>query len=62
MPSLDLPTLRAVLPGSRPDPGKEWWEHWAHIQAGFSGQCESRPARTQGTLRSSKMLVDPRPS
>ncbi len=48
---LDLPPPRAVLAGSPPDRGRAWWEPWARIQAGVSRQRESRPARTQGTLR-----------
>ncbi len=51
----------AVLAGSPPDRGRAWWEPWARIQAGVSGQRESSPARTQGTLRSPKMLGGPRP-
>ncbi len=61
-PRLDLPPLKAVFAGSPPDRRRAWWEPWARIQAGVSGQRESRPARTQGTLRSPKMLGSPRPS
>ncbi len=38
-----------------------WWEHWARIQARVSRQGESRPARTQGTLRLPKTPGGPRP-
>ncbi len=58
---LDLPPLRAVLAGSPPNRGRAWWEPWACIQAGVSRQRESRPARTQGTLRLPKTLGGPRP-
>ncbi len=57
----DLPPPRAVLAGSPPDCGRVWWEPWARIQAGFSRQHESRPARTQGTLRLPKTPGCPRP-
>ncbi len=58
---LDLPPPRAVLSGSPPDRGRAWWEPWAHIQAGVSRQRESRPARTQGTLRLPKTPGGPDP-
>ncbi len=58
---LDLPPPRAVLAGSPPDRGRAWWEPWARIQAGVSRQRESRPARTQGTLRLPKTPGGPRP-
>ncbi len=58
---LDLPPPRAVLAGSPPDRGRAWWEPWARIQAGVSRQHESRPARTQGTLRLPKTPGGPRP-
>ncbi len=58
---LDLPPPRAVLAGSPPDRGRAWWEPWACTQAGVSRQHESRPARTQGTLRLPKTPVGPRP-
>ncbi len=61
-PRLDLPPPRPVLAGSPPDRAKVWWEPWAHIQAGVSGQRESRLDRTQGTLHSPKMLGGPGPS
>ncbi len=47
---------------SKHERGRACWEPWAHIQAGISGQRESRPARTQGTLRLPKMLGGQRPS
>ncbi len=47
--------------GSPPDRGRAWWEPWARIQAGVSRQRESRPARTQGTLRLPKTPGGPRP-
>ncbi len=56
----DLPPPRAVLAGSPPDRGRAWWEPWARIQAGVTRQRESRPARTQGTLRLPKTLGGPR--
>ncbi len=46
---LDLPPPRAVLAGSPR----------ARIQAGVSRQRESRPARTQGTLRLHLEVPDP---
>ncbi len=58
---LDLSPPRAVLAGSPPDRGRAWWEPWARIQAGVSRQRESRPARTQGTLRLPKTPGGPRP-
>ncbi len=58
-PRLGLPPPKAVLAGSPPDRGRAWWEPWARIQAGVSGQRESSPAQTQGTLRSPKMLGGP---
>ncbi len=58
---LDLPPPRAVLAGSPPDRGRAWWEPWARIQAGVSRQRESRPARTQGTLRLPKTPGGPQP-
>ncbi len=58
---LDLPPPRAVLAGSPPDRGRAWWEPWARMQAGVSRQRESRPARTQGTLRLPKTPGGPRP-
>ncbi len=58
---LDLPPPRAVLAGSPPDRGRAWWEPWARVQAGVSRQRESRPARTQGTLRLPKAPGGPRP-
>ncbi len=58
---LDLPPLRAVRAGLPPDRGRAWWEPWAPIQAGVSRQRESRPARTQGTLRLLKTPGCPRP-
>ncbi len=58
-PRLDLPPTRAVLVSSLPDRARAWCEPWARIQAGFSGQCESRLARTQGTLCSPEMLGGP---
>ncbi len=58
---LDLPPPRAVLAGSPPDRGRAWWEPWARIQTGVSRQRESRPARTQGTLRLPKTPGGPRP-
>ncbi len=61
-PRLGLPPPKAVLAGSPPDRGRAWWEPWARIQAGVSGQRESSPAQTQGTLRSPKMLGGPWPS
>ncbi len=59
--SLDLLLPRAVLASSPPDRGRAWWDPWEHIQAGVSRQRESRPARTEGTLRLPKMLGGPRP-
>ncbi len=59
---LDLPPPKSVLGVSPPDRRRAWWEPWARIQAGVSGQRESSPARTQVTLRSPKMLGGPRPS
>ncbi len=50
-----------VLAGSPPDRRRAWWEPWARIQAGVSRQRESRPARTQGTLRLPKTPGGPRP-
>ncbi len=50
-----------VLAGSPPDCKRVWWEPWARIQAGVSRQRESRPARTQGTLRLPKTPGGPRP-
>ncbi len=58
---LDLPPPRAVLAGSPPDRGRAWWDPWARIQAGVSRQRESRPTRTQGTLRLPKTPGGPRP-
>ncbi len=57
---LDLPPPRAVLAGSPPDHRRAWLEPWARIQDGVSRQRESRPARTQGTLRLTKTLGGPR--
>ncbi len=45
-----------------PGPWRAWWELWAHIQAGVSGQRESQPARILGTNRRPKMLAGPLPS
>ncbi len=56
----DLPPPRAVLAGSPPDRRRTWLERWARIQAGVSRQCESIPARTQGTLCLPKTLGGPR--
>ncbi len=61
MPRLDLPPPRVVLAGSPPDRERAGWEPCARIQARVSGQRESRPAWTQGTLRSPKMLGGPNP-
>ncbi len=58
---LDLLPPRAVLAGSPPDRRRVWLEPWARIQAGVSRQHESRPARTQDTLRLPKTLGGPRP-
>ncbi len=58
---LDLPPPRVMLADSPPDRGRAWWEPWARIQAGVSRQRESRPARTQGTLRLPKTPGGPRP-
>ncbi len=58
---IDLPPPRAVLAGSPPNRRRAWLEPWARIQAGVSIQHESRPARTQGTLRLPKTLGGPRP-
>ncbi len=51
----------ACIAGSPPDCGRAWWEPWACIQAGVSRQRESRPDRTQGTLRLPKTPGGPRP-
>ncbi len=58
---LNLPPPRAVLAGSPPDRRRAWLEHWARMQAGVSRQRESRPSRTQGTLRLPKTLGGPQP-
>ncbi len=58
---LDLPPPRAVLAGLPPHRGRAWWEPWARIKAGDSRKRESRPDRTQGTIRLPKMPGGPRP-
>ncbi len=53
---------RGWLERSPPNPWKGWWEPWAHIQAGVSGQRESLPARTPGMIHWRRRLGDSLPS
>ncbi len=59
---LGLPPPRTALASSPPDPLKAWWELWAHIRVGVSGQRESQPVRILGTNRRLKIPAGPLPS